>query len=131
MVNPDVRTIQKSRSERHALLFLNHFERAFPHAQFRPADEKLCYPPPRTQFTGNIPPFRTILMTPENRCYRAPQIMWQSLASRADRLDQRFPDRPCLVRKSACSVSCFHPYNMGNISRSNRPYFRHLNTFSK
>ncbi|EGG79187.1 hypothetical protein SXCC_00135 [Gluconacetobacter sp. SXCC-1] len=121
VVSPDVRTIQKSHSERHSLLFLNQFEQAFPYAEFRPADEKLRRPPPWTQFSGDAPPFRAILMAPENCCYRTPQIMGWRLAPWANRLNQRFPDRPCLVRKGACSVSFFHPYNMGRNSRSNRP----------
>lgn len=75
VVSPDVRAIQKSHSECCSELFLNPFEPAFPYAEFRPADGKLCCPPPRTQFSKDTPPFRTILMAPENRCYRAPQIM--------------------------------------------------------
>ncbi|ASC04894.1 hypothetical protein S101468_00626 [Acetobacter pasteurianus subsp. pasteurianus] len=121
VVSPDVCAIQKSHSECHSLLFLNQCEQPLPYAELRPADEKLRSPPPRTQFSGDTPPFRAILMTPENRCYRPPQIMWRRLAPRANLLNQRFPDRPCLVRKGACSVSFFHPYNMGRNSRSNRP----------
>ncbi|OUL65103.1 hypothetical protein HK16_19050 [Acetobacter senegalensis] len=40
MVSPNVRAIQKSRSERHPALFLNQFEQAFPYAELRKADEK-------------------------------------------------------------------------------------------
>lgn len=112
VVRPDVRTI---------LLVLNPFEQAFPYAEFRPADEKLGRPPPRTQFSGDAPPFRAILMAPENCCCRTPQIMRRRLAPWPNRLNQRGPDRPCLVRKGACSVSCFHPYNMGRNLRPNRP----------
>jgi hypothetical protein len=67
-------TIQKSHAECPPV-GLNQFEQPFPYAELRPADEKLCRPPPRTQFSGDTPPFRAILMTPENCCYRPPQIM--------------------------------------------------------
>ncbi len=121
VVSPDVRAIQKSHAQRHSVVVLNQFEQAFPHPQFRPADEKLRRPPPRTQLSGDTSPFRTILMTPEDRCYRTPQIMGRCLAPWPNRLNQRFPDRPCLISESACSVSFFNPYNIGSILRSNRP----------
>ena len=72
VVSPDVCAIQKSHTKRYSLLLLNQCEQALPHLQLLPANAKLCRPPPRAQFSGDTPPFRTILMAPENRCYRAP-----------------------------------------------------------
>jgi hypothetical protein len=103
------------------MLFLNPFEQAFPYAEFRPADEKLAARHHGPSSAGDASPFRAILMAPENRCYRTPQIMGRRLAPWANRLNQRLPDIPCLVRKRAGSVSFFHSYNMGRNSKSNRP----------
>lgn len=119
-VSPDVRVIQKSHSERHSVLFLNQFEQTLPSVEFHPADEKLRCPPPRTQFSADTPSFRAILIGARKSLLSYAAGHGRRLISWAKRLNQRFPDQPCLVRKSACSVPFFHPRNMGRVSRSNR-----------
>ena len=55
------------------------------------------------------------------RGMEAQQIVETVPRSVMNRLNRRFPENPCRARKNACSVSFFHPYNMGRNSRSNMP----------
>ena len=114
MVSPDGGAIDEGHAKRDVVL-LDEIEQTFPDALLRPADEQLCCQPPRAQLTGDAAPLRAVLMPPKDRRERPPQVLRWRLVTRSYRLNQRFPNRPCRVRKNLIAVPLPYTQKMGTV----------------
>ena len=86
------------------LVLLDEIEQAFPDALLRPANEQLRRQPPRAKLGRDAAPLRAVLVPPENRRDRPPQLFGRRLPARPDLLDQRLPYRPRRIRQNLCGA---------------------------
>lgn len=110
----DVAAVQK----RHAKLrppaaLLRQRQQALPYAQVEPTVVALRGHPPRAKRRWNRPPLGAVVMPPNDRLDRAPQLMRLRLAVWPHRLNQWPKPCPHRVRKDAIKPFVVHPYNMG------------------
>jgi len=113
-MRPDGGAIEKGHPKRDVVL-LDEIEQTFPDPLLGPANEQLCGQPPWTQFGGDTAPLRAILVPPENRRNRPPQLFGRRLSPWPDRLNQRFPYRPRRICENLIAVSFRHPQKMGTV----------------
>src|SRR3982751_367030 len=86
LVGPDAGAVQKRHPELNPAL-LGEDQQALPHAQARPADKGLRRPRPGPQLSWDGAPLGPVLMPPDDRRERAPQIPGRGLALGPARLD--------------------------------------------
>lgn len=97
-MSPDVRAVEEYHAQSR-IPVLYPFEKRLPDTRFRLPNEQLGRSPPGAKFGGNGPPFRPVLMPPEDRRDGPPQIARRGFTFRTDRLNQRFPHRPRIIGK--------------------------------
>ena len=114
VVSPDVGAIDEAHAKRDVVL-LDEIEQAFPDALLRPANEQLRGQPPGPQLGRDAAPLRAVLMPPENRRDRPPQLFGRRLPAWPDLLDQRLPNRPRRVRQNLTSIPICHAPNIGTV----------------
>src|SRR4051812_42055541 len=98
LMRPDAGAVQKRHPKSDPAL-LGEEQQALPHAQAGPAEEGLGRPRPRPQVSRNGPPLGSILMPPDDRRQRAPQILRLRLTLGPTRLNQRLQAHPVRVRQ--------------------------------
>jgi len=98
VVRADAGAIEEGHAERDAAA-LHEFQQALPDALLRPTDEQLRGQPPRAKLGRDAAPLGAVLMAPEDRRDRPPQVLRRRLPVRPNLFDQRFPDDPGRVRK--------------------------------
>src|SRR4051812_8638431 len=94
LVRPDAGAVQK----RHPTLDptrLGQAQPPLPDAQVGPADEGLRRPRPGPQLSRDGPPLGPVLVPPDDRRERAPQVLGRGLALGPARLNQRLQVHPC------------------------------------
>src|SRR5690242_13837713 len=98
VVGPDAGAVQKRHPELDPAL-LGEDQQPLPPAQARPAEEGLGRPRPGPQLSRNGAPLGSILMPPDDRRQRAPQILRLRLTLGPTRLNQRLQAHPVRVRQ--------------------------------
>ena len=98
VVGPDAGAVEEGHAEPDVVP-LGQRQKAFPHAQVRPADEGLRRFPPRPEFGQNAAPLGTVLAALDNRLDGLAQIVVLGLAVRTAGLDQRLQHRPLRIRQ--------------------------------
>src|SRR3954453_5562365 len=98
LMRPDAGAVQKRHPELDPAL-LGEEQQALPDTQARPAEGGLGRPRPRPQLSRNGPPLGSILMPPDDRRQRAPQILRLRRTLGPTRLNQRLQAQPVRVRQ--------------------------------
>src|SRR4051795_11526178 len=98
LVRPDAGAVQKRHPELDPAR-LGEEQQALPDTQAGPAEEDLGRPRPRPQLSRNGAPLGSILMPPDDRRQRAPQILRLRLTLGPTRLNQRLQAHPVRVRQ--------------------------------
>src|SRR3954471_966906 len=98
LMRPDAGAVQKRHPKSDPAL-LGEEQQALPDTQAGPAEEGLGRPRPRPQLSRDGPPLGSILMPPDDRRQRAPQILRLRLTLGPTRLNQRLQAHPVRVRQ--------------------------------
>src|SRR3712207_4520125 len=69
--------------------------------------------PPRPEFAGDAPPLGAVLVPPEDRLDRLPQVLVRHLAVRPDLVDQRLQLSPPRVAQNVNARVRRHPRQFG------------------
>jgi hypothetical protein len=116
VVSPDVGAIDEGHAERDATL-LDEIEQTFPDALLRPTNKQLRGQPPRAKLRRDAAPLRAVLVSPENRRDRPPQLFGRRLAARPNLLDQRLPNCPRRIRQNLTPILICHAQNIGIVTK--------------
>src|SRR4051794_40063700 len=121
LMRPDAGAVQKRHPELDPAL-LGEEQQALPDTQARPAEEGLGRPRPRPQLSRNGPPLGSILMPPDDRRQRAPQILRRGLIpTRADHHALAQSRRPMDMMSQGWSMrrfdhaSCYPPQEPSSV----------------
>ena len=98
LVRADAGAVEERHPKLHATL-LHQRKQAVPHPEPRPTDEGLGGHPPGAVLGGYGAPFGAIVVPPQDRAHRAPQVAQRNFRRRANRLDQGFKHQPLRVRQ--------------------------------